>query len=131
MGKCNTLPAHLQTPRNYFKFSELIKTSVGVLNFPQTSLQLDNLSRTWYILNGLRERFGAPIYVNSCYRCPDVNRAVGGAENSYHLQGRAADIRTLPHLMEEFRIFLNETKQQYQYLFVEFIDNGTFFHIVV
>ena len=131
MGKCNTLPAHLQTPRNYFKFSEFIKTSVGVLNFPQTSLQLSNLSRTWYILNGLRERFGAPIYINSGYRCPDVNRSVGGAENSYHLQGRAADICTLPYLMDDFRTFLIEMKEQHPYLFVEFIDNGTFFHIAV
>ena len=131
MGKCNSLPAFLQTPVNYFKFSELIKTSVGVSNYPQTSLQLDNLSRTWYILNGLRARFGAPIYINSCYRSPDVNRAVGGVDNSYHLQGRAADIRTLPHLMDDFRTFLNETKEQYQHLFVEFIDKGTFFHIAV
>lgn len=131
MDKSTAFIKNDKTLKNYFTFSEFIKTSTGILNLPQTSLQLANLSRTWYILNGLRERFGAPIYINSGYRCPAVNRAVGGVDNSYHLQGRAVDIRTLPHLMDDFRTFLNDMKEQYQYLFVEFIDKQTFFHIVV
>ncbi|SHL00970.1 YcbK family protein [Desulforamulus aeronauticus] len=32
------------------------------------------------------------MLVNSGYRCPAHNRAVGGAANSYHLMGMAADI---------------------------------------
>ena len=76
MDKSTAFIKNDKTLKNYFTFSEFIKTSTGILNFPQTSLQLANLSRTWYILNGLRERFGAPIYINSGYRCPAVNRAV-------------------------------------------------------
>ena len=44
------------------------------------------------ILDPLREAYGAPIYVNSGYRCPVLNRAVGGSASSQHLTGEAADI---------------------------------------
>ena len=46
------------------------------------------------MLDPARERLGAPIYVNSGYRNCAVNRLVGGARRSYHLQGRAADLDT-------------------------------------
>jgi uncharacterized protein YcbK (DUF882 family) len=45
-------------------------------------------------LEELRELSGGPIYVNSGYRCPAHNRAVGGSENSYHVKGMAVDIRS-------------------------------------
>lgn len=44
-------------------------------------------------LNAIRIRFGKPIIVNSGYRSPDHNKAVGGVKNSTHVQGIAADIR--------------------------------------
>ena len=46
-----------------------------------------------HLLNRIRERFGRKIIVNSAYRSPEHNRAVGGVENSFHVQGLAADIR--------------------------------------
>ena len=44
------------------------------------------------VLDPLREWYGKPIYVNSGYRCKELNKAVGGVDNSYHLTGCAADI---------------------------------------
>lgn len=44
-------------------------------------------------LNAIRSRFKKPIIVNSGYRSPDHNKAVGGVKNSFHVQGLAADIR--------------------------------------
>lgn len=44
------------------------------------------------VLDPLRETYGRPIYVNSGYRCPALNRAVGGVPSSQHLTGEAADI---------------------------------------
>ena len=44
------------------------------------------------MLDPLRQAWGRPIIVNSGYRSPAVNRAVGGVPNSQHTRGEAADI---------------------------------------
>lgn len=44
------------------------------------------------ILDPLRERYGRPIFVNSGYRCPALNKAVNGSKTSQHVYGLAADI---------------------------------------
>lgn len=46
------------------------------------------------VLDPLREAWGCPITVSSGYRCPALNKAVGGAASSHHLRGMAADITT-------------------------------------
>ena len=43
-------------------------------------------------LDKVRELWGKPIGVTSGYRSAELNRAVGGAKNSQHLRGEAADI---------------------------------------
>ena len=43
-------------------------------------------------LQDIRSHFGKPVNVNSGYRSPSYNSKVGGAKNSYHMQGRAFDI---------------------------------------
>lgn len=44
------------------------------------------------ILEWLRNHFDAPIKINSACRCKIYNKSVGGAPNSKHLEGLAADI---------------------------------------
>ena len=46
-----------------------------------------------HILEPLRQAFAQPIVINSGYRTPELNRAVGGSPNSQHLKGQAADLR--------------------------------------
>jgi hypothetical protein len=45
-------------------------------------------------LDPVRELWGAPLRVNSGYRSPALNAAVGGAPSSQHMAGEAADITT-------------------------------------
>jgi len=44
-------------------------------------------------LQSLRDLARLPIQVTSGYRCPEHNRAVGGASASQHAEGKAADIK--------------------------------------
>ena len=53
------------------------------------------------ILDPLREAYGAPIIVDSGYRCPKLNKSVGGSSTSQHKTGEAADIRTVKDTPEE------------------------------
>lgn len=43
-------------------------------------------------LEGVRQHFDAPVTINSGCRCDAYNRKIGGAPNSQHRFGRAADI---------------------------------------
>lgn len=45
-------------------------------------------------LQRLRSALRRPLRINSAYRCPEHNKAVGGAKNSQHLMGTAFDIST-------------------------------------
>lgn len=47
------------------------------------------VSRT---IQPLRDKLGLPIHVNSGYRCPELNKAVGGVPTSQHQKGEAADL---------------------------------------
>ena len=46
-------------------------------------------------LEPTRVHIGLPILITSGYRCPQLNHLVGGADNSQHTKGEAADI-TIP-----------------------------------
>lgn len=67
-------------------------TRLGLDNAPGATqiAELQRLART--VLQPLREHLARPIVVSSAYRSPAVNQAVGGAANSAHIHGRAADI---------------------------------------
>lgn len=44
------------------------------------------------ILQPLRDKLKCPIIITSGYRCPTVNKLVGGVANSQHISGCAADL---------------------------------------
>ena len=47
------------------------------------------------VLDPIREHWGLPIRVTSGYRCPELNAEVNGVEESYHMDGCAADITAI------------------------------------
>jgi hypothetical protein len=65
-----------------------------------------------------------PIRLNSGYRSPQLNRAIGGASNSNHLTGCAVDIRVenMEQLIRYAAILLDyadESQQEFDELLVE------------
>lgn len=57
------------------------------------SLQKKNIEKLVnLVLDPLREALEVPIIISSGYRCPRLNKAVGGVPDSQHVEGLAADI---------------------------------------
>lgn len=74
----------------HFSLAELTVTSTGLANKP-TGQALENLSYTAAQMEKVRAVLGHPIKVNSGYRSPAVNKAVGGTQTSAHSYGFAVD----------------------------------------
>lgn len=64
----------------------------GINNVPPPAVVLALTTLCREVLEPLRARVGGPIVINSGYRSPALNRAVGGAATSQHALGEAADI---------------------------------------
>ena len=78
----------------HFTLAEMLRTGTNLPNVPTWEV-VDNLrALIENVLIPAREALGAPIHVNSGYRSPEVNKAVGGAKNSQHVLGEAADLTT-------------------------------------
>ena len=80
----------------YFTIKELTKSLTadvkGIDNTPTPEVERNLIALVDNVLDPLREIYGKPITVNSGYRCPKVNKAVGGSATSDHVKGFAADI---------------------------------------
>lgn len=74
-----------------FSLAELIVTQSGLPNAPG-QVELANLQKLAQTLEAVRSALGNnPITINSAYRSPRVNSAVGGSATSAHMLGLAAD----------------------------------------
>ncbi len=62
----------------------------GIENEPGP-VELENLKRLAATMEAVRYALGCPVIVTSGYRCPEVNRHVGGSSTSMHVQGLACD----------------------------------------
>ena len=85
----------------HFTLGEFCKTKTGIENVPNEA-QVENLKRLCRWLEQLRRRWNNlygegddPIVINSGFRSPEVNKAVGGVSTSNHLTGCAVDIRCI------------------------------------
>ena len=90
----------------HFTIRELTKSrtaaKLGIDNTPTPEITRRLNALVDKVLDPLREKFGAPIIVTSGYRSPKVNAATPGAsKTSQHMQGEAADIRTVSDSRED------------------------------
>ena len=86
---------------SYFTIQELTSSATalreGIDNRPTESAYHLLHVLVDQLLDPIREAWGEPIVVSSGYRCKELNALVGGAKNSHHMLGCAADI-TVPYV---------------------------------
>ena len=67
-------------------------TRRGIDNTPNDK-QLENMELVAdEVFEPLREWVGGPIKINSFFRCPKLNKAIGGSSKSQHCHGQAIDL---------------------------------------
>ena len=126
---------------DHFTLGELTKTNSKIKNVPNEA-QLENLKRLCGWLEQLRRRptpspsllregSEEPIIINSGYRSPEVNRAVGGVPNSNHLTGCAVDIHVtgleqLIHYASTLLDISDERQEDFDELLLERSPKGTY-----
>ena len=87
------------------------------------------------VLDPIRDRLCTPVIITSGYRCPKVNRLVGGVNNSQHMSGCAADFHVRgfnPLMMYEVFSDIYNTMEFDQLIFyrskniihVSYVENG-------
>lgn len=78
----------------HFALEELTFSStaqrLGIDNTPDLGT-VAHLTRLAMGLEQIRALLGVPMHIDSGYRCPALNKAVGGVPNSAHVDGYAAD----------------------------------------
>lgn len=112
----------------HFNLSEFFQSSAaaknGIKNEPSPdekativrniNLLVDN------VLDPVRDMVNTPIIITSGYRCPKVNRLVGGVDNSQHMSGCAADFHVMgftPSMMYEVFLYIFNTLEYDQLIY--------------
>lgn len=78
----------------HFTLEELTRSTSypNIANSPTPYIQANLTQLCKNVLEPTRVMMGEPLIITSGYRCRTLNAKVGGATNSYHLKGWAADI---------------------------------------
>ena len=82
--------------------SKHVSYKEGTRSFTALRLGIDNEPTGYHranmevlaenVFEPLRKWVGKPIQINSFYRGPELNKAIGGSSKSQHCEGRAMDI---------------------------------------
>jgi putative chitinase len=79
----------------HFSLKEMIKsetaTRKGIDNSPSPDHLANLMEVCKHILEPVRKHFNKPVQINSAYRGPKLNAAVGGSAKSQHVNGQAVD----------------------------------------
>lgn len=93
----------------HFKLSEFTRSSTAnklhIDNTIPESLIPSLKNLCVQVLEPLRQHLSHAVIIGSGYRCPALNKAVGGVKNSQHMKGEAADIH-LPSIEEGRQMML-------------------------
>ena len=99
---------------------------LNIKNVPNDPIVIENLEHTIEQLDELRRLYGHPIIITSGYRCPELNKAVGGKANSQHVKGQAADLKYDPELLQfiiknfHYDQLIEETSKRSKWIHISF-----------
>lgn len=103
----------------HFSLAELTVTRTKLDNTPSKEI-VEVLRTTAFYMEKVRELLGnVAITVNSGYRSPDVNRAVGGTSNSSHTHGYAVDFTAYGHTPLTIANILSKSNLKFDQLIYE------------
>lgn len=95
MGR-QTTTINTEIKSEFFTLAELTRSETAarhkIDNTPPAAIIKNLQYGVDMVLDPLRRLYGKPIKINSGYRCPQLNKLVGGVTNSWHQEGNAADI---------------------------------------
>ena len=112
----------------HFNLSEFFLSSTAAKNYIKNEPNLDEKATVVRnvnllvdnILDPVRDMVRTPIIITSGYRCPQVNRLVGGVNNSQHMSGCAADFRVMgftSQMMHQVFLYIFNTLEFDQLIF--------------
>ena len=108
----------------YFSIDEMTRSDtarrLGIDNTPSDSIKKNLTLFIEKVLDPIREDWGSPIIVSSGYRCPELNKAVGGVKTSGHMYGFCADLQVKGDL-RKFSNFVIEWMKEHQMKFDQII----------
>ena len=104
----------------HFYFSEFFNSSTAAKNGIKNEPTLDERGRVMVnikllvdnVLEPIRDMVCTPVIITSGYRWPQVNRLVGGVDNSQHMSGCAADFHVggfTPSMMYQVFLYISNT----------------------
>ena len=106
--------------------------ALGIVNVPCFSDIPKLLYLCEHVLDPLRQAWGKPLRVTSCFRTPELNDAIGGARGSQHMcTGAEAAVDLDPGGMEQVKALAEIAKKTllWDQLIVEGIGGGSWLHI--
>lgn len=92
---------------NNFTLQELEHTNQNVINKADIQAVINLSALVWNVLQPVRDKFKQPITINSGYRSKELNKIVGGKDDSQHRKGEAVDITSNDNLKLFYLIFFN------------------------
>jgi len=107
-----------------FSLQELLKSQTalrkGIDNKPANPGVITNLQVLCEkVLQPVRDHYARPVVINSGYRCPKLNKAIGSSSKSQHIKGMAADIE-IPGLSNKELAEYIEENLPFDQLILEF-----------
>lgn len=110
-----------------FTLSEFVKSPtadrLGIDNTPSPEIIYRLVLIAVNVLEPVRTHYNRPVVINSGYRCPELNRAIGSKDTSQHISAHAVDFEVPGTDNRELAIWCRDNLD-YDQIILEFHEEG-------